>query len=60
MPALCCFPWPRTTIAVLVILLVFIIVMVELGATPLLAIGAAVAAAVVASTGKMPDTVPGL
>jgi hypothetical protein len=55
-----CFPWPRKTIAVLVILLVFILVLVALGATPLTAIGAVVITAVVAITGDAPGTVPGL
>lgn len=60
MPTALCFPWPRKAIAVLVIILVFVIILVALGASPLTAIGTAVAAAVVATTGEAPSTVPGL
>jgi hypothetical protein len=60
MSTVLCFPWPRTTIVVLGIILVFIIIMVALGVSPLPAIGAAIVAAVVAATGEPPGTVPGL
>jgi hypothetical protein len=60
MPNSFCITWPRRTIAVLVIILLFIVTLVVLGVAPLTAIGAAIVAAVVAATGEAPGTVPGL
>ena len=54
------FSWPRRAVAVLVIILIFITALVVLGVPPLVTIGAAVVAAVVATTGEAPSTVPGL
>jgi hypothetical protein len=55
-----CFPWPVRTIVVLVIILIFIVAMVAIGAPPLIAIGGMIAAAVIAVTGDVPAAIPGL
>jgi hypothetical protein len=55
------FPWPRRTIGVLVILLVFIVLLTLAGVPPLIALGAVIATTVVAITGDVPVVaIPGL
>jgi len=53
-----CFPWPRPTVAVLIIVLLFVAVLVALGTAPLIAVGAAAALATVATTGRAAIAIP--
>jgi hypothetical protein len=53
-----CFPWPRTTVAVLIIVLVFVTVLVALGTAPLIAVGAVATLAAVAATGRAAVALP--
>jgi hypothetical protein len=56
-----CYLWPRRTIFVLIVLLVFVVALVAAGTAPLLAVGIVIAAAVVAVTGNVPTVaIPGL
>lgn len=55
------FPWPRRTIVVVVILLVFIVTLTLAGVPPIVAVGAVIATVVVAVTGDVPVVaIPGL